>query len=72
MSIHLHYIIRMKATTLQIRLESSEKEAFEKAASISGIALSAWVRERLRRAAIRDLGDAGLQIAFLQDAADGE
>ena len=72
MSIHLHYIIRMKATTLQIRLELSEKEAFEKAASISGIALSAWVRERLRRAAIRDLGDAGLQIAFLQDAADGE
>lgn len=58
----------MKTTTLQIRLEPSEKEAFEMAAQLSGIGLSAWVRERLRRAAIRDLTEAGKQIAFLQTA----
>lgn len=58
----------MKTMTLQIRLQPDEKEAFEKAAELAGIALSAWVRERLRRAAIRDLSEAGLQIAFLQNA----
>ena len=71
MSIRLHYISRLKTTTLQIRLQPEEKEAFEKASDLAGIALSAWVRERLRRAAIRDLGEAGQQIAFLQ-AANGE
>jgi hypothetical protein len=57
----------MKTHTLQIRLQSREKEAFEKAAELSGIALSAWVRERLRLAAIRELQEAGKQIAFLQE-----
>jgi uncharacterized protein (DUF1778 family) len=62
----MHYIGRMKTDTLQIRLQPNEKEAFERAAQLAGIALSAWVRERLRRAAIRELGEAGQQIAFLQ------
>lgn len=62
----MHYISVMKTDTLQIRLQPNEKEAFEKAAQLAGIALSAWVRERLRRAAIRELGEAGQQIAFLQ------
>ena len=66
MSIQMHYIGRMKTDTLQIRLQPNEKEAFERAAQLAGIALSAWVRERLRRAAIRELGEAGQQIAFLQ------
>jgi uncharacterized protein (DUF1778 family) len=56
----------MKTDTLQLRLQPNEKEAFEKAAQLAGIALSAWVRERLRRSAIRELGEAGQQIAFLQ------
>lgn len=73
MSIHLHYIFSMKTTTIQIRLQPSEKEAFEKAAELAGIALSAWVRERLRRAARQDLTGAGVQVPFLQDrmASDG-
>ena len=62
----------MKNTTLQIRLEPSEKQAFEKAAELSGIGLSAWVRERLRRAAIRDLVEAGRQVPFLQEAVAGD
>lgn len=67
MSILLHYIFPMKTTTLQIRLNPKEKQAFEMAADFSGIPLSAWVRERLRRAARRELQDANRQVPFLQD-----
>jgi uncharacterized protein (DUF1778 family) len=56
----------MKTTTLQIRLNPSEKEAFEKAAELAGIAVSSWVRERLRKAAIRELEDASQPIPFLK------
>jgi hypothetical protein len=66
MSIQCHYIFGMKTETLQIRLQPKEKETFEIAAQMSGIALSAWVRERLRRSAIRELEEAGRQIPFLQ------
>jgi hypothetical protein len=51
-------------------LAQAEKEAFEKAAKLSGISLSAWVRERLRRAAIVELREAGLSIPFLEGFAD--
>jgi uncharacterized protein (DUF1778 family) len=71
MSIHLHYISSMKNDTMQIRLQPKEKQAFEIAAQLSGIALSSWVRERLRRSAIRELEEAGRQIPFLQPA-EGE
>jgi uncharacterized protein (DUF1778 family) len=53
---------------MEIRVQSDEKSAFKEAAAISGIPLSAWVRERLRRAAIKDLTEAGRQISFLQRA----
>lgn len=56
----------MKTTTLQIRLHPNEKEAFERAADLSGIALSAWVRERLRTAAIRELESVGQTASFVQ------
>lgn len=50
---------------LEIRLEPKEKEGFEKAAGISGLPLSAWVRERLRRSARQELEDAGEAIPFM-------
>lgn len=50
---------------VQIRVSALEKEGFEKAAEISGIGLSAWARQRLRTAAIRELQEAGEQIVFL-------
>jgi uncharacterized protein (DUF1778 family) len=65
----------MKTDTLQIRLQPKEKETFEIAAQLSGIGLSSWVRERLRRSAIRELEEANRQIPFLQvmeDDSDGE
>lgn len=61
----------MKTEMLKIRVDTLEKQAFESAAQLAGIALSAWIRERLRRAAIRDLGEAGQQIAFLQISGEG-
>jgi uncharacterized protein (DUF1778 family) len=56
-----------KSDTLKLRLSTAEKMAFQDAAELSGIALSAWIRERLRRAATRELEDAGQRIAFLHD-----
>jgi hypothetical protein len=55
-----------KEGLLQVRLMGPEKQAFEDAANLAGIALSAWVRERLRRAARKELEEAGHPIAFLE------
>jgi hypothetical protein len=52
--------------TLQIRLQPEEKQAFEESANLAGIALSSWVRERLRAAAIRELEGAGRSAPFVQ------
>ena len=51
---------------LEIRVESAEKQAFKDAADLAGIPVSTWVRERLRRAAVRELEEAARPIAFLQ------
>ncbi|MEO8380413.1 MAG: hypothetical protein ABI779_12175 [Acidobacteriota bacterium] len=48
-----------------IRLSSSEKEAFREAAALSGLGLSSWVRERLRRTASRELDEIGRTAAFI-------
>ena len=56
----------MKSEMIKIRVTGAEKQAFEEAAELSGIALSAWVRERLRLAAIRDLEGSGRAVPFVQ------
>jgi hypothetical protein len=56
----------MKTDLLQLRVLRAEKEAFQKAAELAGVALSAWVRERLRSAARRELTEAGQQVPFLK------
>jgi hypothetical protein len=55
-----------KAELLQVRIDSAEKEAFTEAATLAGIALSAWVRERLRMNAARELEAAQRSVAFLK------
>jgi hypothetical protein len=55
-----------KGRVLQLRLTDAEKEGFQAAAELCGIPLSAWVRERLRLAAIRDLESAGQQVPFVK------
>lgn len=55
-----------KSDAMLVRLEPGEKSAFREAAQVAGIPLSTWVRERLRRVAIRELEEASLPIAFLR------
>lgn len=59
--------MRMKNETLNLRISGPEKQSFEDAAALAGIPLSAWIRERLRSAARRDLEEAGLPIAFVEE-----
>jgi hypothetical protein len=54
-----------KEEYMELRLDASEKRAFWDAANLSGMALSVWVRERLRRAARKELEDAEQPVAFL-------
>ena len=51
---------------LELRLTEAEKSSFGKAAAVAGISTSTWVRERLRRSAVRELEEAGIPIPFLQ------
>jgi hypothetical protein len=55
-----------KTRQMLIRIDDSEKDGFEKAAGLSGLGLSAWARERLRRAAVRELEEASLPIPFIE------
>ncbi len=55
-----------KGERFHVRLLPEEKEAFQAAAEIVGLSLSAWARERLRRASARELQDAGQPVAFVK------
>ena len=59
---------RTKGEYLDIRLEAAEKQAFRDAANLAGLDLSAWVRERLRATARKELEGARLPVAFLAKA----
>lgn len=56
----------MRTDSIEIRVQPEEKAAFRDAAALAGIPLSAWIRERLRRVAIRELEDASRPIPFLK------
>jgi hypothetical protein len=62
-----------KTDAMRLRLQPQEKQGFEEAAELAGVALSAWVRERLRKAAAKELEAAGREIPFyrLGDTSDG-
>lgn len=57
-----------KDTQILIKLSEAEREGFKRAAEIAGIGLSAWARQRLRSAAIKEMQDVGEQIPFLNKA----
>lgn len=57
---------RARIGRIGIRVEPEEKEAFEQAAEIAGVPVSAWIRERLRRAARHELEEANRAIPFLK------
>ena len=56
---------QVKSDYLEIRLGALEKQAFKQASEIAGIPLATWARERMRRAAIKELEEVGLSIPFL-------
>ncbi|HKN02192.1 MAG TPA: hypothetical protein VJX23_16905 [Candidatus Binataceae bacterium] len=62
----------MKTEVFKVRLTDLEKRAFQQSAELSGLPLSAWVRERLRRAARIELEDAGKDIPFFNGDLDQE
>lgn len=55
----------LKVVPFNIRIAESEKAAFVRAAEIAGLPVSAWVRERLRTAALRELDNVGERAAFV-------
>lgn len=55
-----------KTEMMKLRLQPEEKAAFEEAANLAGISTSAWVRERLRTACIREFEGAGLKVPFIR------
>jgi uncharacterized protein (DUF1778 family) len=56
----------IKEEYLELRLDAAEKQAFRDAAMLAGMAVSVWVRERLRRVARKELEDAEKPVAFLE------
>jgi hypothetical protein len=49
----------MKTKKMEVRLEAEEMIAFQAAASLANLPLSAWVRARLRAASLRELKAVG-------------
>ena len=62
---------QLQTAYLDTRLTEAEKQTFKDAADVAGLPLSTWVRERLRRAAVRELEEASRPIAFLNTPATG-
>jgi hypothetical protein len=56
----------LRTEDLLVKLKVDEKVAFKDAADLAGVSLSTWVRERLRRVAMRELQEAARPIAFLK------
>lgn len=60
--------LRMKDESIKIRVSEAEKAAFERAAEISGIGVSAWARVALRKAATKQLRTNEETPAFLSQS----
>ena len=54
---------------LQVRVEAEERSAFQRAADLSGITVSEWVRMQLRQAAERRLANVGETAPWVDIAA---
>ena len=55
-----------KEESLLVKLSPGEKQAFKCAADLAGIGMSAWVRERLRHIARRELEEANIPVPFIK------
>lgn len=61
----------MKDYNLQVRLTQAERDTLKVAANAAGLSVSAWLRDRLRRAARTELQSSGLKVPFLEVEAHG-
>jgi hypothetical protein len=61
---YTHYDMK-RENHLLVRLSDKEKEGIEMSAKLSGITMSAWARQKLRSAAVKELREADMQIPFL-------
>lgn len=61
----------MKDYSLQVRLTQAERATLKAAADTAGLTVSAWLRDRLRRAARTELQSSGLKVPFLEVDAHG-
>jgi uncharacterized protein (DUF1778 family) len=50
---------RVQSAALRIRLFPEQEEMIRQAAELAGISISAWIRERLIRAARREISQVG-------------
>ncbi len=56
----------MKDYNLQVRLTQAERDTLKTAADAAGLSVSAWLRDRLRRAARLELQSSGIKVPFLE------
>ena len=56
---------KVKGFRLDMRVDANEKESFRLAAELAGLDMSAWIRERLRQNARKELESAGQRVRFL-------
>ncbi len=57
-----------KTDVARLRLSPEEKRAFQRAADLSGMTLSAWMRVVLRKVAAQELDQAGSSVPFRHSA----
>lgn len=58
----------MRDYNLQVRMPVSERDSYKAAAEVSGLSVSSWVRDRLRKASRQELQSAGIKVPFLDGA----
>ena len=56
----------VKTEYIEIRCELAEKDSFRDAADAAGMPMSGWIRDRLRRAARKELEDLDKSVPFLE------
>jgi len=66
---HKPKVAHRRTERFELRITKAERTAFEEAATLSGIELSAWVRERLRLASRKELEKLSKPIPFLEEPA---
>ncbi len=59
--------VSMKDRKVIFKASEQEETAFKKAAELSGLTLSAWIRNKLRIEAKKELLEAGKEVDFLKD-----